>query len=133
MVQINVVAAAIKNKNNQILCFQRGPSRTLENKWEFPGGKIEINETDHQALTREIKEELHANIKIGEFVGEASYDYEFGHVTMRVYFAELLNNAYQLTEHIQSQWIDAEKLLTIDWAPLDIPIAIQIKERLLDL
>ncbi len=129
MKQINVVAAAIINDQNSILCFQRGPGRALANKWEFPGEKIEKGESEQDALVREIREELNTEIKIGEFIKEASYEYNFGRVTMRVYFATLLDGKYSLTEHLQAKWIPYSDLLSIDWAPVDIPIAEEIKRH----
>lgn len=65
MKTIEVVAAIIK-KNNKILATRRGYGEFI-NKWEFPGGKIEPNESQKEALTREIKEELNIDINIEEF------------------------------------------------------------------
>ena len=53
---IEVVGAAII-RNNKVLAMQRGEQMTLPDLWEFPGGKIEANETEQEALIREIKEE----------------------------------------------------------------------------
>lgn len=132
MKQINVVAAAIVNDHKQVLCFQRGPGRALANKWEFPGGKIELGETDQVALIREIQEELKAQITVGSFIQEASYDYDFGRVTMRVYLARLINDNYTLTEHLEAKWVDAKHLMQLDWAPVDIPIAESLSRALLE-
>lgn len=121
--QINVVGAAIQNKNKEILCCQRGPGRALANLWEFPGGKIETGESPEVALIREIKEELHAELTVINYIDEASYDYDFGTVTMKVFLCEIKDDYYQLTEHIDSKWISRKELLSIDWAPVDIPIA----------
>ena len=61
--QIKVVGAVIE-KNGKILCAQRGHDKSLAGLWEFPGGKIEQNETPQQALEREIKEELLCEVSI---------------------------------------------------------------------
>ena len=71
---IEVVAAIIK-KDNKIFVTQRGYGE-FKDKWEFPGGKIELNETKEEALKREIKEELKASIIIDEFIGTIQYEYE---------------------------------------------------------
>ena len=60
---INVVAAVIKNKNLYLIA-QRNRNKHLGLKWEFPGGKVEKNETFHDALIREIREELNVDIHI---------------------------------------------------------------------
>lgn len=95
----------------------------MENKWEFPGGKIEDNESEEAALIREIKEELHAELTIIRYVSEASFDYDFGRVNMRVYLGTIFNNEYTLTEHLQAKWVARNELMQLDWAPVDIPIA----------
>ena len=53
------VVGAVIIENGKILCAQRGPSKSLPLKWEFPGGKIEEGESPQEALRREIKEEMH--------------------------------------------------------------------------
>lgn len=125
---INVVAAAIINDQEQILCFQRGPGRSLANKWEFPGGKIETGESEETALIREINEELHADLTIIRFVDQASYDYDFGTVNMKVYLGTIKDNQFSLTEHLQAKWVHKQDLMSMDWAPVDIPIARTLSE-----
>ncbi len=61
----NVVAAIIK-KDNLYLIVQRNRNKYMGLKWEFPGGKVEPNETFHEALSREIREELNININVYE-------------------------------------------------------------------
>lgn len=117
---IHVVGAVIL-ANNQILCAQRGPSKTLPYKWEFPGGKIEQNETLEDALKREIDEELHCQIEVGEQIEHTVYEYDFGVVHLTTYFCELLEGSPVKTEHHALDWISQNKLNQLDWAPADIP------------
>ena len=65
MKTIKVVCAIIINDKDEVFCCQRGPGRQLEGKREFPGGKIEKSEFAHEALKREIKEELNSVIEVG--------------------------------------------------------------------
>ena len=58
------VTCSIIEHNNKILVTQRSEKMALPLKWEFPGGKIEKDETAEACLIREILEELHINIKI---------------------------------------------------------------------
>lgn len=119
---IEVVGAAII-KENKILVMQRGEQMTLPGMWEFPGGKIEANETEQEALIREIKEELNVDIKIHDYINKASYDYVFGTVILKVYTAEIVSGEISMEEHSDGKWVTADELMAIDWAPVDIPAA----------
>jgi len=55
---VKVVAAIIENDQQEILCALRSPRMSVPNHWEFPGGKVEVNESIYSALEREIAEEL---------------------------------------------------------------------------
>lgn len=117
---INVVAAAIK-KDGKILCAQRPEGKTLAGLWEFPGGKIEQNESPEQALLREIREELNVEIAISKYINEASYNYNFGTVIMKTYEARLISGELKKLEHQNFLWLYPSELNTLDWAPVDLP------------
>ena len=70
-----VVCAIIYNDENKIFCTKRGPGRALEGKWEFPGGKVEKDETHEETIVREIKEELNSIVKPIKYIGLSSYEY----------------------------------------------------------
>ena len=61
---INVVAAVIQNDDGKILIAQRNLKKSQGGLWEFPGGKIEPNESREEAIVREIKEELTRDIDV---------------------------------------------------------------------
>ena len=67
---INVVAAIITNSEGKILIAQRNFKKSQGGLWEFPGGKIEPNETPEEAIAREIKEELNMDIKCDNYFDE---------------------------------------------------------------
>lgn len=119
---IEVVGAAII-KEDKVLVMQRSNQMTLPGMWEFPGGKVEANETEQEALIREIKEELNVTINILDYINEASYDYDFGTVQLKVYTAEIISGQITLEEHSDGKWVTADELKNIDWAPVDIPAA----------
>ena len=68
----DVVAAIIK-KDNLYFIAQRSRDKYMGLKWEFPGGKVEANETLQEALIREIYEELNININVYEKIAEEKY------------------------------------------------------------
>lgn len=117
---INVVAAAIE-KDGLIFCAQRPEGKSLAGFWEFPGGKLEEGETPEEALIREIKEEFDSEIEILSYLNEASYEYDFGIVTMKTYLSKLIAGNLELLEHQDSKWLPIDQLMELNWAPVDIP------------
>ena len=73
MKTIKVVAAVIRD-GEKVFATARGYGE-FKGQWEFPGGKIEEGESPQQALRREIKEELDADIEVGELIETVEYDY----------------------------------------------------------
>lgn len=118
--KIEVVAAAII-KEQQVLAMQRSDAMTLPGFWEFPGGKIEVGESETDALVREIKEELTVDIEILDYINEYSYEYDFGLVSLKVYTAKITSGSIQLIEHSDKKWLEANELMDLRWAPVDIP------------
>lgn len=118
--QINVVGAVIV-RNDEILCAQRGLSGSLGGMWEFPGGKIESDETPRQALEREIQEELLCTVVVGAEVTSTTYEYDFGIVTLTTFYCILVDGEPKLTEHEAALWLKRSDLSTLEWAPADIP------------
>ena len=132
MKTIEVVAAVIK-KDDKILATQRGYGEFIDG-WEFPGGKIEKNESKEEALIREIKEELNADIKVDDYICTIEYDYPNFHLTMHTYFCSLLNDNIELLyhdkerlEHKAMKWLTKDKLDTVNWLKADIEIVNNIK------
>ena len=87
--------------------------------WEFPGGKIEQNETPQSALAREIREELATEIRVGEQLGTVEYDYPAFHLTMHCFACEIISGRLELLEHENATWLTAETLRSVKWLPAD--------------
>lgn len=121
MRRIEVVAAVIE-KDDKIFCAQRNLTKSMGGKWEFPGGKIEVGETNEEALVREISEEFDSEIKVNEYIMTVEHDYPTFHITMHAYLCTLVNGELKLKEHNDSTWLTKENLLTLDWADADKPI-----------
>ena len=123
---IEVVAAVIV-KNGNILATQRGYGE-FKGKWEFPGGKIKEGESKEEALKREIKEELNADINVDKFLTTVEYDYPNFHLIMHAFICTLNDNIEfvyhnkEELEHDNMIWLDKEDLDYLDWLPADISI-----------
>lgn len=129
--RINVVGAAIV-QDGTVLCVRRGPDGSLPGMWEFPGGKIETGEAPEAALAREIKEELHCGVSVGESVTTTVHEYDFGIVGLTIFYCSLTGGTPTLTEHTEMRWLAASELASLDWAPADIPAVTMIEEHLLE-
>lgn len=126
MKRIEVVAAVIR-QGNQIFATQRGYG-DFKGWWEFPGGKIEAGETHRQALTREIREELDAEIEIGDLIRTVEWDYPNFHLTMHCYWCVLTSASLHLNEHKSARWLTKEELHSVCWLPADVAIQEDIAE-----
>ncbi len=130
---IRVAAAVIKavNDRNQPIIFatQRGYGE-MKGGWEFPGGKIEINETPQEALKREIMEELDTEIAVGDMIDSIEYDYPTFHLSMDCFWCEVINGDLVLKEHEAAKWLTKEHLNDVEWLPADITLIDKIRESM---
>lgn len=128
MKTIRVVAAVIR-RGNQIFATQRGYG-DFKGGWEFPGGKIEAEETPEAALKREIREELDTEIAVGELIDTIEYDYPNFHLSMYCFWCEIINGDLVLKEHEAAKWLTKESLYSVEWLPADLSLIDKISKRL---
>lgn len=118
---IEVVAGLIQ-KDGKFLCCQRKDVGELAMKWEFPGGKIELGESHHEALKRELKEELNIITDVNDIFITVRHEYKTFILVMYVYNVEVIEGQIILNEHIDSKWLSPVNMLQYDFADADIPI-----------
>lgn len=124
---LNVVCAVIHD-DDKILCTQRlrkGPNYIAEH-WEFPGGKVNEGESDHEALRREILEEMDWNIYVGAKLGSVEYDYPDFSISLTAYDCMAHDNNFKLLEHIDSCWLKPEEFSKLDWTEADAALIKQL-------
>ena len=127
---IEVVAAVII-KESMVLATQRGYG-DYKDWWEFPGGKIEKGEASEDALVREIREELNAEIKVGSELCKVEYEYPKFHMLMHCFLCELVSDEIELLEHESAKWLSRENLDSVKWLPSDIEVIELLKSLLRD-
>ena len=130
MKQIEVVAGIIEYEG-KILCMQRnvGKYSYVSLKWEFPGGKIENEETHEEALKREIQEEMELEIDIIGHFDDVEYVYPDFILKMSCYKCSTNDLEFKLNVHKDFKWLRREELESIDWAPADCPIVKRLMEE----
>ena len=126
METIRVVAAIIID-NGKVFATQRGYGE-FKDGWEFPGGKIDAGETSEEALVREIKEELDADVEVRELLGTVEYDYPKFHLSMDCFICNIKSGDLVLKEHEAAAWLTKETLYSVDWLPADQGLIEMIKK-----
>lgn len=117
---INVVAAVIKNADKKILIAQRNLKKSQGGLWEFPGGKIEPNESREAAIIREIKEELTIDIDVESYLAEKVFNYPDKDVNLIAMNCRILNGEIKLLEHEDVKWVSEDELEQFEFAPADM-------------
>ena len=117
---IHVVAAVVRAQGNY-LCARRKPEKSMGGLWEFPGGKVEPGELPGTALARELVEELNLTVTVGEKLGETITGIA-PEILLEFYECEFPSQIeVQSTDHDLIVWLPREELLSLEWAPADLP------------
>jgi len=120
---IKVVAALIKKEDKYLMAKRStGDSNTL-GKWEFPGGKVEPNEDEMQAIEREIWEEFEVKVKAKEFITNHICEYPDKTIDLRLYKCDYIDGDFSLHAHSEYSWAELDEILNFELAPADIPLA----------
>ena len=125
MKTIEVVAAVIV-RDGRVFATQRGYG-DFKDMWEFPGGKMEPGENREDALKREIREELAADISVDSFIDTVEYDYPKFHLILHCFLCSLKTKKVHLLEHESSRWLSADELDSVDWLPADLSLIEKLK------
>ncbi len=118
---VKVVGAIIENEHDEILCALRSTTMVLPNLWEFPGGKVEKGESLSDAIIREIKEELNCDIEFIDIFNDNTHEYDNIIVNLITVKCKIINGQPIASEHAKLIWLNKENLLSLNWAPADIP------------
>lgn len=130
MKEIEVVAAIIQHQN-KILCCQRRENKLqyLSEKWEFPGGKLEVGESREAGLLREIKEELNIEINSPKFAVTVQHNYPDFKLIMHCFTVNSDDQKLELNAHKDAAWLSKNDLTNLDWAEADLPVVSFLTEE----
>lgn len=128
------VTAAILIEGGEILCMQRKASKFeyISYKFEFPGGKVEPEESFEECLMRELREEMDLDIAItsDQFFMTIEHTYPDFAITMHCYLCPIDHRIFTRNDHHDHVWLKLQDLPTLDWAPADWPIVKKLMEEL---
>ncbi len=127
---ISVVGAVITS-DGLVLCAQRSETGELPGMWEFPGGKIESDESMEEALRREIEEELGCSVEVGREIESTTHEYDFATITLTTFYCEIFAGTPSPKEHLALRWVHPSELNKLNWAPADLPAVAYIQMDLL--
>lgn len=125
------VCAAVIYHQDKILITLRPEDKKLGGYWEFPGGKIEDQETPEEALKRELLEELAIKVEVGELLETVPHSYDWGDVVILAYWCQWKSGTIKHLEVSDHCWVAARRLLDYDILVADQPIIKKIQEQLL--
>ena len=123
------VIAGILELDGKILIGQRKADDYLAHKWEFPGGKLEADETPEQCIVRELHEELGIQTRCETLVGTSIWVYQGVAFELRAYRVHYLSGRFLLHDHAAIQWVTVEELEAYDFAEADLPIVQKLKQK----
>lgn len=125
---IDVVAGLIYKDNNVLIAKRLTGDSNVFDKWEFPGGKVEPNETDEHAIEREIEEEFELKIKAKKYITNNICEYPTKIVNLKLYECEYVSGELKLHDHSEYKWVNPKDITNYNLAPADIPLANYIKD-----
>jgi 8-oxo-dGTP diphosphatase len=123
------VTCAIILKNDKILVTQRSGIMKLPLKWEFPGGKLEIGESEADCVVREVREELGIEIEVVERLSNNVHDYGSFCINLVPFISKYQRGDIHLKEHANYKWLTKNELSALDWAEADLPIVFELLNK----
>ena len=121
------VVAALIVRDGRLLIARRPEGKHMAGRWEFPGGKLEKGESPEEAIDREIREELAAEIRAGRVYQAIAYSYPEKDVLLLFYAASVVSGEPRPVEEAEIRWITLEELDEYTFAPVDAMLVERLK------
>jgi 8-oxo-dGTP diphosphatase len=119
MTQTIRVVAAVIAKDDRYLVTQRRPTAVLPLLWEFPGGKVEVGETDLEALKRELKHRVGVEVEPGAQISSVSHTYDHYTVELHLYDCRITRGEPEAVNVHQFRWVESEQFDRLPFTPAD--------------
>jgi 8-oxo-dGTP diphosphatase len=116
------VTCAIIERDGLVLAVQRSDAMSLPLKWEFPGGKVDLEESHEECLCRELVEELGLRVTIKKSLAPTTHQYPLFIITLYPFVCSVASGELELYEHAALRWLRPSELEALDWAAADIPV-----------
>lgn len=131
MTQSIRVAAGIIIKDDRVLISQRPAGKHLAGYWEFPGGKVEANESDREALARELFEELGIQVHVGDLKHEVCFEYPQKTVHLLFFECRPQADSQAYAKDVADlMWADAEQLEGLQFPPANVAVLEKVCQQL---
>ncbi|HPX69486.1 MAG TPA: 8-oxo-dGTP diphosphatase MutT [Bacillota bacterium] len=117
-----IVTAAAIIRDGKVLIAQRQQGSHMEYKWEFPGGKLEPDETPEECIIREIKEEMDIDIEVDDIYKVVKFRYEEKDILLLCYLCRIIKGDLKAIECNDFRWVTKDELPGFDFVPADLPI-----------
>jgi 8-oxo-dGTP diphosphatase len=128
-VSMQIVTAAVIEKDGKILIARRKKGDQLENKWEFPGGKLEPGESPQDGLKRELREEFGVEADVGGYIGSSRFTYRHLAIELLAYRVIRVSGDFEVKDHEEIRWVPPEDLDSYDFSEADLPIVQKILSK----
>jgi 8-oxo-dGTP diphosphatase len=120
--KVEVAAAVIERPDGTFLLGRRPPNGIYAGWWEFPGGKVEAGETPHQALVRELQEELGIDVECAYPWIMREHIYEHAHVRLHFFRVTEWRGELRDLQHDQLSWQMADDVFVSPVLPANAPV-----------
>ncbi len=130
MKKVKVVASLIEKDNKYLIAKRSTGDINMLGKWEFPGGKVELNENELSAIEREIREEFELEVKAIKFIINNICEYSDKIVDLRLYECKYISGEFKLHDHSDCKFVSKDEIVSYDLCPADILLAEYVKETM---
>lgn len=127
---VRVVAAALIGSDGRVLIAERAPGKHMAGRWEFPGGKRRLLESEARALARELEEELGVRPRGGRRMMGLTHDYPDRRVELSLWVVERFQGTPSGREGQRLKWVQPQRLAGEDILEADRPFITALVEWL---